>query len=513
MSSVNLGNEGARLLSEENTETEEVPVLQENNQELIKPDSAFHTNAIEMFDQIPINVDVVEKRLLILHPLEKEDSEIFTFENSISGGGVIKLDESKMRATMSTKFNNNDINGDTWVDCMPHPLHSLWKSTELFVNGVTITNSNNANLFVTDILSRLYSHNERNSDLAGCSLGYRDKPGQRGYLSNIISTATSTSAKTSNPGAVKRVAALKREEKLIDDLNFCFFGMGPQYIPLNNIIIVKFTKDTSRRFFTGSEMEYAGAQTGNDSDFHIANAQDGATPHAAFTAHVTNGGQSATNLGNLDRLKTKLKHFEIEYSVYTPSAQIQSDINRMLDVEGKYMNVFYQEIHVRSEVHSLANSKFSCHNVFGSNAPYVLILTVVRVDYENGDFFRTPSHCTWEKIKEVVVKVNNVPLPVKIESLKDAYYQTHKSLHLGDSEKMYVDFDNYEDGDCIMVFELFPSEDSNLKVLPKDLKKSVSVEITFDTTAGVDVYVKMTGLFNQVCKIAAMQTTFKQLAI
>ena len=511
MSSYNLGNEGARLLTEENAETEEVPVLQENNQELIKPDSAFYVNAIEMFDQIPFNVDVTEKRLLVIHPLEKEDSDIFTFENSISGGGVIKLDESKMRATMSVKYNNNDINADTWVDCMPHPLHTMWKAAEVFVNGVTITNSNNGNLFVSDILSRLYSHNERNSDLAGCSLGYRNPPGEQGYLSKITDAATNTAAKTSNPGAVKRVAALKREESLIDYLSFCFFGMGPQYIPLNNIITVKLTKDTSRRFFTGSEWEYAGNDDATDSDFHIANAHTAA--HAAHTAHYTNGGQSATNLANLDRLKTKLKQFEIEYGVYTPSAQIQSDITRMLDVEGKYMNVFYQEIHVRSEVHSLSNSKFSCHNVFGSNAPYVLILTVVRTDYENGDFFRTPSHCTWEKIKEVVVKVNNVPLPVKIESLKDAYFQTRKSLHLGDSEKMYVDYDNYEDGDCIMVFELSPSEDSNLKVLPKEMKKSVSVEITFDTMANVDVYIKMTGLFNQVCKVAGMQTTFKQLAI
>ena len=248
-----------------------------------------------------------------------------------------------------------------------------------------------------------------------------------------------------------------------------------------------------------------------NSQFHQANCHD--NTHANYTAHVTNGGQSPLNLGNLDKLKTKIKQFEIQYGVYTPSAQIQEDLNRMLDFEGKYINVFYQEIHLRSEVHKLSNSKFTCNNVFGSNAPYVLILSVVRTDYVNGDFYRTPSHCTWENIKEVVVKVNNVPLPVKIENIKDAYFNTCKALHLGDSEKMYVDYDNYEDGDCIMVFELAPSEDSHLKVLPKEIKKSVGVEITFNPTANVEVYVKMTGLMNQVCKISTMQTTFKQLAI
>lgn len=58
-----------------------------------------------------------------------------------------------------------------------------------------------------------------------------------------------------------------------------------------------------------------------------------------------------------------------------------------------------------------------------------------------------------------------------------------------------------------------PTKDSNLKVLPKELKKTVSVEIEFDPTNDVEVYVKMTGLTNQVCKFSTMQTMFKQLAI
>ena len=130
-----------------------------------------------------------------------------------------------------------------------------------------------------------------------------------------------------------------------------------------------------------------------------------------------------------------------------------------------------------------------------------------------GIFFRTPSHCTWEKIKKVVVKVNNIPLPIKIESKQDVYYHTRKALHLGDSENMFVDFDNYEKGDCIMVFEMNPNCDSHLKVLPKELKKNISIEIEFETTPNVEVYIYQTGLMNQVLKVATMQTTFKQLAI
>ena len=39
------------------------------------------------------------------------------------------------------------------------------------------------------------------------------------------------------------------------------------------------------------------------------------------------------------------------------------------------------------------------------------------------------------------------------------------------------------------------------------------MEILFDTTDDVEVYVKMIGLTNQVGKFATMKTTFKQLAI
>ena len=181
------------------------------------------------------------------------------------------------------------------------------------------------------------------------------------------------------------------------------------------------------------------------------------------------------NLGHLDDLKTELNDFKIHFKVLTPDAQIQEDINRMLDVEGKYINLFYQEIHVRSEVHKLSNSKFTCNNVFGFNCPYVLIIGLVRTDYVNGDFYRTPAHCMWEKMKDVVVKVNGVPVGAKIENLKDAYFHTRRALHLGDSEKMYTDYANYEKGDALIVFELNPTEDSNLKLIPKEMKKKISI--------------------------------------
>ena len=422
--SFSLGNVGARELTEENAGKELVPYLTNQNQEMIYDDnSEFHVLSKEMFREIPVNDDVWENIFLKVNHTESSDSEILTFDKGESGGGVIRLDESMMQGTLKVKYDGNDLNDDTWLDCMPHPFHTMWKTVDVGVNGVSITNSHTDNLFVTDVLNRLYQHKEKNNDLAGCCLGYMNKPGQHGYLSTIRSVATSNAAKTNNLNGKKRVEGLRGGRYIVDDLRFGIFGVGSQFIPLNNRLRVKFTKDSSRRFFTGSEMEYDATLAGTDSHFHIANAHDN-SPHAGYTAHVINGGQSATNLGNLDKLKTEIEQFKIYYKVLTPSAQIQEDINKMLDVEGKYCNIFYQEIHVRSEVHKLSNSKFTCNNVFRFNCPSVLILTVVRTDYVNGDFFRTPSHCTWEKMKQVVVKVNNIPLPVKIENKQDAYYHT-----------------------------------------------------------------------------------------
>ena len=231
----------------------------------------------------------MEKRDLKVDPTEKEDSDIFTFEKPESGGGVIEFNESFMK----TDF----IAAETCCDIMPDPLHTMWKSIELIANGVTLTNSNSKNLFVSDVLNRLYQHQEKKADLAGCNLGYRNAPGQNSYLSKFISTATVTSGKTNNPNAFKRINAVKVKKNLIGGLRFCFFGMGSQYLPVNNKLTLKSTKDTSRRLFTGSEMEMnAGANQGadDDSQFHINNADD--NTNAAYTAHVTNGGQSATNL-------------------------------------------------------------------------------------------------------------------------------------------------------------------------------------------------------------------------
>lgn len=208
MSNYSLGNEGARQSTEENANVERLPLLKTNNQDLVYDgDMAFYSEIEGMFQPIPFNTEVLEKRKLIINPTENSTSEIFTFEKG----------ESFMTANLKVTFDGNDLNDDTWLDIMPHPLHTMWKSVDLSANGVSVTNSHTENLFVSDVLNRLYQHGEKNADLARCSLGYRNKPGQNSYLSTVVSTATSNTAKTNNSPGNERLNAIRDKRYIVDD--------------------------------------------------------------------------------------------------------------------------------------------------------------------------------------------------------------------------------------------------------------------------------------------------------
>ena len=109
-------------------------------------------------------------------------------------------------------------------------------------------------------------------------------------------------------------------------------------------------------------------------------------------------------------------NFKLHLKRVTPNVQIQQEISKMLDIQGKIMNVFYQEIHVPAHVHDLSNTKFEKMNVFSGNVPYVMVITITKAEYINGDFFYPPTYFTWENIIELTVKVNSIPLPYKIKN-------------------------------------------------------------------------------------------------
>ena len=187
-----------------------------------------------------------------------------------------------------------------------------------------------------------------------------------------------------------------------------------------------------------------------------------------------------------------------------------SQMNMMIEKQGKTVNVFTQEVHVKTSVHNCENSKFSASDIFGGNIPYMMILGVVRNDYYNGDAFVPPLYFGCEKMTSVVVKVNNIPICYPTKNSKDAYFHTRCALYLEDFGNMHVSYD-YEKGHALITFELSPTKDLNIQVLPMEPKKSVDVEIEFEMQNDVKVYVVYIGICSQCVHQSFMQITFKEI--
>ena len=510
-----IGNKAARRLTDANANNNKSDfTLNDSNQETIDNDDDDFVRDVRMFDEIPINTKVAELLSVEITPIEKEDSEIFTFDYRGSGGGVFRLNETTMTCDLGLRYNDAQLDDDTICDFIPRPLHTWMKSIEVQLNEVTMTNSNTENLHVSYITDFLFTNRIKNKNTANLNLSWRNEPGEENFLS-LVRPTNANNVKALNKTGFKRIECFRNRDTVyvVDDLSVAFFGAGVQYLPTNQRYTIKFTKDTPRRIFTGSECKADGTAGGTNSDFHITNANDSGTPHANYTGCIINGGQNALNLSNLDKIKSVFKNFKLRLKQVTPEIQIQQEISRMLDVQGKLMNVFFQEIHIPAHVHDLSNTKFEKMNIFSGNVPYVIIITITKADYVNGDFFYPPTYFTWEKMIEIIVKVNSVPIPYKIKNSKDAYYHTKRALHLTDNEEMFIPYEFYEDGNAIIVLELNPTEDSHLKVIPLDTKKNVDVEITFTSGQTGNVYIKFMGFLNQVAKVGTLKMTYKQLAI
>ena len=285
---------------------------------------------------------------------------------------------------------------------------------------------------------RIFERKNAKEDLYGYNMGWEDVPDKMQYLHDVTDDANANntvSPITANTGAKKRNDSIVNVDAMycIEKMLMPFFSSGDQYIPTNNTLRVKFTRESQWKFLTMSEHKYAVAE----SDFH----------HAA-------------NLAKLEGVKVNLNEFYMHFKHVTPNDLIQSQINAMIEKQGKTVNVFTQEVHVKTSFHNCENSKFSVNDIFGRNIPYQMILGVTRNDYYNGDAFVPPFYFGWEKTTSVV-KVNNIPICYTIKNSKDAYFHTRWAVHLEDFENMHFSYD-YEKGHALMVFELSLTEDSNI---------------------------------------------------
>ena len=95
-----------------------------------------------------------------------------------------------------------------------------------------------------------------------------------------------------------------------------FFKSGDQYIPTNNTLRMKFTRENQRKFLTMSEHNYVTAAT--DFSHGVANAL----------------GDDARNLGKLDGVKVNFNEIYMYFKHVTPDDMIQSQINLLMEKQG-----------------------------------------------------------------------------------------------------------------------------------------------------------------------------------
>ena len=199
----------------------------------------------------------------------------------MQGGGLIKLLDTYVTADISVRTSGRaKLNASTICDYIPWPLASWWKSVDVVANGVALSVSHTDNLIVSSIFSRLFERKNAKEDLYGCNMGWEDVPDKRQYLHDVTDDDNANNTRApiiANTGTKKRIDSIVNADPqyCIEKMLMLFFNSGDQYIPTNNTLRMKFTRESQHKFLTMSEHKYAGTE----SAFHhgVANASgDGA---------------------------------------------------------------------------------------------------------------------------------------------------------------------------------------------------------------------------------------------
>ena len=104
----------------------------------------------------------------------------------------------------------------------------------------------------------MFERKNAKEDLYGCNMGWEDIFDKVQYLHDVTADdhAGNTRAPiTANTGAKKRIDSIVNADAqyCIEKMLMPFFNSGNQYIPTNNTLRVKFTRESQRKFLTMSE--------------------------------------------------------------------------------------------------------------------------------------------------------------------------------------------------------------------------------------------------------------------
>ena len=128
--------------------------------------------------------------------------------------------------------------------------------------------------------------------------------------------------------------------------------------------------------------------------------------------------------------------------------------------------------HVRcvTKPHSKDTTNVSFTDIFNDSLPHLYFFFTMCRDFDNGHLHIPCTHLDWEDITNFQLTVNgNMRGPVINE------------------ESMLFSYDECKDRYAIIGYEIPPTEDSQLKVLPLETRAELSVNVTSDTKQGVNL--------------------------
>ncbi|CAB3988045.1 Hypothetical predicted protein [Paramuricea clavata] len=175
-------------------------------------DSGF-MEPMQMFKTFPHNDTFVDNRVFTLNANPAETtSDVYTFVHHKQDYSILNLEDATIQATISLKANNGaNLGADQIVTINPLPLHTAWKTKEIFFNNQvvnTISTQENELAYIDHLLREVPSGYLPEKEV---NLAIHDTPG---HFDSIIHFNDATEDTLVNKGANERYQACNQATAL-----------------------------------------------------------------------------------------------------------------------------------------------------------------------------------------------------------------------------------------------------------------------------------------------------------
>ena len=188
-------------------------------------------------------------------------------------------------------------------------------------------------------------------------------------------------------------------------------------------------------------------------------------------------------------LKLSLKDMKIMIPVFKPKEQLSAALNKMFidqDKDAKYYTTIY---HTVVSLVPAGRRSIRENDIFNGSVPVRLFILYSLQNNYNGTIGTNCFNFPWHHYSNINVSVNSVSVGV-IKNQEEAYLQLRDVLNQQCSE-MPMNFEQFQNGYCIVAFDLTSNQDTHLAVLLSRTSGTVNCEVDFsqNTDAGTLIFI------------------------